>query len=75
MWDEYIAANPSGYSYSRFCELYQFFEKTRSVTMRQTHAAGGRMFVDYAGDGVPVIIDRLIGEIRMAQIFFAVFPW
>ncbi len=40
--------------------------------MRQTHAAGERLFVDYAGDGVPVVIDRLIGEIRMAQIFVAV---
>jgi transposase len=40
--------------------------------MRQTHAAGERMFVDYAGDGVPVVIDRLTGEIRMAQIFVAV---
>ena len=37
--------------------------------MRQTHAAGERLFVDYAGDGVPVVIDRLI---RMAQIFVAV---
>ncbi len=72
LWDEYIAANPGGYSYSRFCELYRSFEKTLSVTMRQTHAAGERLFVDYAGDGVPVIIDRLTGEIRMAQIFVAV---
>ena len=40
--------------------------------MRQTHAAGERLFVDYAGDGVPVVIDRLTGEIRMAQIFVAV---
>lgn len=23
LWDEYIAANPGGYSYSRFCELYK----------------------------------------------------
>ena len=72
LWDEYIAANPGGYSYSRFCELYRSFEKTLSVTMRQTHAAGERLFVDYAGEGVPVIIDRLTGEIRMAQIFVAV---
>ena len=72
LWDEYIAANPGGYSYSRFCELYRSFEKTVSVTMRQTHAAGERLFVDYAGDGVPVVIDRLTGEIRMAQIFVAV---
>src|SRR6202040_3785382 len=31
-----------------------------------------RLFVDYAGDGVPVVIDRLTGEIRKAQIFVAV---
>jgi len=72
LWDEYIAENPGGYSYSRFCELYRAFEKTLSVTMRQTHAAGERLFVDYAGDGVPVVIDRLTGEMRMAQIFVAV---
>jgi transposase len=70
--DEYVAANPGRYSYSRFCELYRSFEKTLSVTMRQTHAAGKRLFVDYAGDGVPVVIDRLTGEVRMAQIFVAV---
>jgi len=52
---EYLAANPVGYSYSRFCELYRSFEKTLSVTMRQTHAAGERLFADYAGDGVSVV--------------------
>ena len=72
VWDEYIAANPGGYSYSRFCELYRAFETKLSPTMRQTHAAGERLFVDYAGDGVPVVVDRLTGEIRMAQIFVAV---
>ena len=72
VWDEYIAANPGGYSYSRFCELYRGFELKLSPTMRQTHAAGERLLVDYAGDGVPVVIDRLTGEIRKAQIFVAV---
>ena len=38
VWDEYIAANPGGYSYSRFCELYRGFESKLSPTMRQTHA-------------------------------------
>ncbi len=72
VWDEYIATNPGGYSYSRFCELYRGFESKLSPTMRQTHAAGERLFVDYAGDGVPVVIDRLTGEMRKAQIFVAV---
>jgi len=66
VWDEYVAGNPGGYSYSRFCELYRAFAKTLSVTMRQTYAAGERLFVDYAGDGVPVVIDRLTGEMRKA---------
>ena len=72
LWEEYIAANPGGYRYSRFCDLYREWEGRLPVTMRQTHAAGERLFVDYAGDGVPVVIDRLTGEIRKAQIFVAV---
>jgi transposase len=72
VWEEYIAAEPAGYRYSRFCELYRAFEGRLSVTMRQSHAAGDKLFVDYAGDGVPVVIDRLTGEWRAAQIFVAV---
>ena len=40
--------------------------------MRQTHVGGDKLFVDYAGDTVPVIVDRLTGEVRQAQIFVAV---
>ena len=72
LWDEYIERHPDGYRYSRFCDLYREWERRLPVTMRQTHAAGERLFVDYAGDGVPVVIDKLTGEIRMAQIFVAV---
>jgi transposase len=39
--------------------------------MRQSHAGGDKLFVDYAGDGVPVV-NRLTGEVRQAQIFVAV---
>lgn len=39
--------------------------------MRQHHRAGEKLFVDYAGQTVP-IIDRQTGEIRAAQIFVAV---
>jgi len=72
LWEEYIERDPGGYRYSRFCDLYLEWEARLPVTMRQTHAAGERLFVDYAGDGVPVVIDRLTGEIDMAQIFVAV---
>ena len=71
LWDEYAERNPEGYRYSRFCELYRSWEGKLSVTMRQTHVGGEKLFVDYAGDTVPVIIDRLTGERREAQIFVA----
>jgi transposase len=72
LWDEYIEGNPEGYRYSRFCELYRNWEGKLSVTMRQNHVGGDKLFVDYAGDTVPVIVDRLTGETRQAQIFVAV---
>jgi transposase len=72
LWDEYIEGNPEGYRYSRFCELYRSWEDRVSVTMRQAHVGGDKLFVDYAGDTVPVIVDRLTGEVRQAQIFVAV---
>jgi len=72
LWEEYIEQHPDGYRYSWFCELYRGWEGRLSVTMRQSHAGGDKLFVDYAGDGVPVIIDRHTGEIRKAQIFVAV---
>ncbi|EAQ34252.1 putative transposase [Nitrobacter sp. Nb-311A] len=59
LWDEYIEAHPEGYRYSRFCELYRAWEGKISVTMRQTHLGGDKLFVDYAGDTAPVVIDRL----------------
>src|ERR1700746_1951499 len=72
LWDEYIERCPDGYRYSRFCDLYRIWASRLSVTMRQSHAGGDKLFVDYAGDTVPVIIDRLNGKARPAQIFVAV---
>jgi len=72
VWDEYIAAEPDGYRYSRFCELYRGWESRLPVTMRQIHLGGDKMFVDYAGDTVPVIIDRRTGKTQGAHIFVAV---
>ncbi len=71
LWEEYLAAHPQGYGYSRFCELYRAFERRLSPTMRQTHVAGQKAFVDYSGKKIP-ITDRLTGEIRMAEMFVGV---
>ncbi|MEC5382381.1 IS21 family transposase [Aurantimonas sp. C2-6-R+9] len=72
LWDEYIERHPDGYRYSRFCDLYRGWAASLPVTMRQNHAAGDKLFVDYAGDTVTVVIDRLTGKTRQAHLFVAV---
>lgn len=71
LWGEYRAAHPHGYGYSQFCELYRRWKGRLSPTMRQTHLAGEKMFVDYAGQTIE-IMDGLTGEVRDAQVFVAV---
>jgi transposase len=70
LWEEHRAAHPDGHGYSRFCELYRAWEGRLSPTMRQTHVAGERLFVDYAGTTLEVI-NATTGEIIVAQLFVA----
>jgi transposase len=71
LWEEHRAVHPDGYGISRYCELYRAWEARLSPTMRQSHVAGERMFVDYAGTTLAVI-DGLTGEVMTAQLFVAV---
>ena len=71
LWQEYRQANPDGYQYSWFCEHYRAWRGKLYLVMRQDHRAGEKLFVDYAGQTVPVI-DRTTGEIHEAQVFVAV---
>ena len=71
LWEEYRADHADGYGYSRFCDLYIAWRRGVSATMRQPHVAGEKLFVDYAGDTVPVF-DGASGEERQAHVFVAV---
>jgi transposase len=71
LWEEYREARRDGYGYSRFCELYQRWNRNRNVTLRQDHKAGEKMFVDWAGPTVP-IQDRKTGDTAPASLFVAV---
>jgi len=70
LWQEYLAEHANGYSYTRFCELYGEWRKHLSATMRQTHLAGEKLFVDWAGDTIGVV-DPATGEVGDARIFVA----
>lgn len=72
LWEEYKEANPEGhYRLSQFCELYRRWKKKLDVSLRQTHKAGEKCFVDYAGQTIAVT-DPVTGEARQAQIFVSV---
>ena len=71
LWEEHRAAHVDGHGYSRFCELYGEWRRRLTPTMRQTHVAGDKLFVDWAGDTVP-IMDPMTGEVHEAHLFIAV---
>ena len=71
LWQEYKAAHPEGYQYTQFCELYRVFLGSVDPVMRQRHKAGEKLFVDYAGQTVPVVDSQTV-QIREAQLFLAV---
>lgn len=71
LWQEHKAEHPDGYRYSGFCAHYRQWVGRLPLSMRQTHAPGEKLFVDYAGPTVP-IVDPMTGEIRQAALFVAV---
>ncbi len=70
LWQEYKANHPEGYQYSWFCDLYRDWRQQLDVVMRQSHIAGDKLFIDYAGQTVPVV-NQHTGEVRQVQIFIA----
>jgi transposase len=70
LWEEHRGRYPDGHGYSRFCELYRAWARKLSPTMRQTHTAGDKLFVDYAGTTIE-IFDGMTGEVRTCQLFVA----
>jgi transposase len=39
---------------SRFCHYYQRWKRERDLVLRQEHRPGEKLFVDWAGDAIPV---------------------
>jgi transposase len=71
LWLEYKHGHPEGLQYSQFCQLYRHWRGGLDRVLRQEHRAGEKVFVDFAGQTVPVI-DRSTGEVLAAQIFVGV---
>ncbi len=71
LWEEYKQDHRDGYEYTQFRVHYRRFKKRLNPSMRQTHLAGEKVFVDYSGLTMPIHNQRT-GEIDKAQIFVAV---
>ena len=70
LWHEYKEKNPEGYEYSQFCLRFRAWLKTLDVALRQDYKAGEKLFVDFAGDTIP-IHDPKTGTVAPAYLFVA----
>ena len=70
LWQEYRQAHPKGYQYSQFCVRYRAWLKTLEVALRQDYTAGEKLFVDFAGDTIPIQYP-LMGRCTPATLFVA----
>jgi transposase len=68
--DEHSADNPvKPWRYSQFCENYRRFAKRLKRSMRQVHRAGEKLFIDYAGPTIALMVNAQ--EVGRANIFVA----
>src|SRR3989449_3139360 len=70
-WEESKATTPEGFQYSWFCKAYRAWGSKLNLVMRQSHRAGEKLFVDYAGQSLPVVNGRT-GEVHEVALFIAV---
>ena len=71
LWQEHKQSHPEGYQYSWFCARYREWVQTLNVCLRQEYKAGEKLFVDYAGQKIP-LIDPITGTVHYASLFVAV---
>jgi transposase len=70
--EEYLQQHPAtGYRYTQFCGIYNRWLDRHRLTMRQSHRAGEKFFVDYSGQK-PHYIDPASGAIVEVELFVGV---
>ncbi|WP_432710412.1 IS21 family transposase [Pedobacter sp.] len=74
LWEEYIKEYPSGFQYSRFCDLLQDHMKLNNAVMHFVHTPAKLLEVDFAGD-VLHYVDPSTGELIACPVYVAVLPF
>lgn len=71
LWQEYHEQyQTQAYAYTQFCEHYTRWLKHQKRSMRQTHTAGDKLFIDYCGPKL-CVVNPDTGEVREAEVFVA----
>jgi len=55
LWQEYRERFADGYGYTQFCEHYHRWADQLDPVLRQVYLPGEKMFVDWAGQTVPLV--------------------
>ena len=71
LWQEYRRDHPEGYGRSQFCHLYRPWTRKVDPVLRQHHQPGDKLFVDWAGQKVPIHRSEQ-GCVEHASLFIAV---
>ncbi|NTW34412.1 MAG: transposase, partial [Bacteroidetes bacterium] len=71
LWEEYSDNTTDGFQSTGFYKHYRLWKGRSHPSMRMTHKAGDKMFVDFTGKKLE-IIDVSTGEITTVEVFVAI---
>jgi transposase len=71
LWHRYKQEHPDGYNYSRFCHYFQQWLGRKDVVMHLEHAAGEKVFVDFAGKKLRVVLADIGREVEL-EVFVGI---
>lgn len=74
LWQEYLKLYPSGFQYSRFCELLDIELSSRKPSMHMEHKPGHLLEIDFAGSRLDYV-DRDSGEVIECPVLVGVLPF
>ena len=68
---KYLHQYPDGYKSSSFLEKLNQFMQVGKSSMKMTHKAGDKLFVDFTGQKLE-LVDKVTGEISEVEVFVAI---
>lgn len=71
VYDQYLLQCPDGYKISSFLEKLNHFMQVGKPSLKMTHKAGDKMFVDFTGQKLQ-LVDAHTGALKALEVFVAI---